>query len=141
MSQIIAQSFTDTQALQVKKIYPTFEDLVENKYQAEETGYKFIYNGELYKTAQPNLIFQSQYIPGQGTESLYTHIDEAHAGTLEDPIPAVSNMEYFQNKYYIEDSTIYLCNSELAKSGVVLQFVPSQLVGIYFEKVEVDSEG
>lgn len=141
VSQIIAQSFTDTQALQVKKIYPTFEDLVENKYQAEETGYKFIYNGELYKTAQPNLIFQSQYIPGQGTESLYTHIDEAHSGTLEDPIPAVSNMEYFQNKYYIEDSTIYLCNSELAKSGVVLQFVPSQLVGIYFEKVEVDSEG
>ena len=140
VSQILAQSFTDAQALKVKNIYPTFEELVSNKYQAKEEGYKFTYNGELYKTAQSNLIFQSQYVPGQGTESLYTHIDETHAGTLEDPIPAVLNMEYFQNKYYIEGSTIYLCNSELAKSGVVLQFTPSQLVGIYFEKVEVDSE-
>ena len=141
VSQIVAQSFTDVQSLQVKEIYPKWEELVVSKYVAEKAGYKFTYNGELYKTAQDNLTFQSQYTPGQGTESLYTHIDEAHAGTLEDPIPAMANMEYFQNKYYIEDSIIYLCNSELAKDGIDLQFTPSQLVGIYFEKIEIESEG
>lgn len=138
VARISAQSFSDTQALEVKEIFYTYDELVKKGFIAKEIGYKFIHNDELYKTAQADLLFQSQYVPGQGTESLYTHIDESHAGTLEDPIPAFANMEYFQGKYYIENDIVYLCNSELAKDGIVLQFMPSQLVGIYFEKVESD---
>lgn len=138
IARISAQSFSDTQALEVKEIFYTYDELVKKGFIAKEIGYKFTHNNELYKTAQADLLFQSQYAPGQGTESLYTHIDESHAGTLEDPIPAFANMEYFQGKYYVENDIIYLCNSELAKDGIVLQFMPSQLVGIYFEKVESD---
>lgn len=138
VAKIVAQSFDDEQALTVKGIYPTFDDLVAQNYTAGNIGYKFTYNDELYKTAQKNLTFQGQYVPGQGTESLYTHINETHTGSLEDPIPAFANMEYFQGKYYIENGVIYLCNSELAKDGIVLQFTPSDLVGTYFEKVESD---
>lgn len=136
IAKIAAQSFTDGQALSVKEVYPTYDDLVKTNYCAESIGYKFTYNGDLYKTAQENLTFQSHYVPGQGTESLYTRIDEKHEGSIDDPIPAFVNMEYFQGKYYIENGVIYLCNSELAKDGIVLQFVPSDLVGTYFEKVE-----
>ena len=138
VARIAAQSFTDNQALSVKEVYPKYDDLVKINYCAESIGYKFTYNGDLYKTAQENLTFQSHYVPGQGTESLYTHINETHTGSLEDPIPAFANMEYFQGKYYIENGVIYLCNSELAKDGIVLQFTPSDLVGTYFEKVESD---
>ena len=138
IARIAAQSFTDSQALSVKEVYPTYDDLVKTNYCAESIGYKFAYNGDLYKTAQANLTFQSHYVPGQGTESLYTRIDEKHKGSVDDPIPAFANMEYFQGKYYIENDVIYLCNSELAKDGIVLQFVPSDLVGTYFEKVESD---
>lgn len=136
IARIAAQSFTDSQALSVKEVYSTYDDLVKTNYCAESIGYKFTYNGDLYKTAQENLTFQSHYVPGQGTESLYTRIDEKHEGNIDDPIPAFANMEYFQGKYYIENGVIYLCNSELAKDGIVLQFMPSDLVGIYFEKVE-----
>ena len=138
IAKIAAQSFTDGQALSVKEVYPTYDDLVKTNYCAESIGYKFTYNGDLYKTAQANLTFQSHYVPGQGTESLYTRIDEKHEGSIDDPIPAFANMEYFQGKYYIENGVIYLCNSELVKDGIVLQFVPSALVGTYFEKVESD---
>lgn len=133
---ISAQTFSDEEALSIKYLYPTFDELVESKYTAKSVGYKFTDGDDLYKTAQPNLTFQAQYRPGQGMESLYTHIDETHTGTKDDPIPAVANMEYFQNKYYIENGIVYLCNSELAKNGVVLQYTPSQLIGNYFVVAE-----
>lgn len=136
VARIAAQLFTDSQALSVKEVYPTYDDLVKTNYCAERIGYKFTYNGDLYKTAQANLTFQSHYVPGRGMESLYTRIDEKHEGNIDDPIPAFVNMEYFQGKYYLENGVIYLCNSELAKDGIVLQFMPSDLVGTYFEKVE-----
>ena len=33
------------------------------------------------------------WVPGVGTESIYTHIDETHDGTQYDPIPYDGNME------------------------------------------------
>ena len=77
-----------TTALEVKAIYRTWEELAWEGFTAKEAGYKFTYADSLYKTAQGNVTFQPQYAPGEGTESLYARIDEAHAGTLDDPIPA-----------------------------------------------------
>ena len=44
-------------------------------------------------------------------------------------------MEYTKGKYYIEDSTIYLMNRAGMQDGesVTLYYLPSQLVGEYFE--------
>lgn len=134
---------TDEQALTVKGLYPTFDELVELKYTAKKQGYKFRDGDDLYKTAQDNVTFQAQYRPGEGTESLYTHIDETHVGTIEDPIPAKANMEYEYGKYYIEDDVIYLCKrggvenpEEMYGQKETLQYLPSQLIGQYFEVVE-----
>lgn len=138
-----AQSFPDQVALEAKVLYETFDQLVEQKFTAKEKGYKFRDGDDLYKTAQDNVTFQAQYRPGSGTESLYTHIDEAHSGTLEDPIPAKANMEYEYGKYYIEKGTIYLCKrggvedpESMYGEKITLQYLPSQLIGQYFEIVK-----
>ena len=59
-------------------------------------------------------------------------------GTIDDPIPAVAGMEYVYGKYYIEGETVYICKrtGEAEGGTIVLQFLPSQLVGQYFEVVE-----
>lgn len=143
VAQIQAQSLTDEQALTVKALYSTFDDLVKAKYTAEKQGFKFRDGAALWKTAQDNVTFQTQYRPGQGTESLYTHIDEAHAGTREDPIPAKANMEYEYGKYYSEGNVIYLCKrggvqnpEEMYGQKIILQYLPSALIGQYFVVVE-----
>lgn len=137
-----AQALPDAQALEAKALYDTFDDLVKAKYTAEKQGFKFRDGDDLYKTAQDNVTFQAQYRPGKGTESLYTHIDEAHAGTQEDPIPAKANMEYEYGKYYSEGDAIYICErggvpnpEEMYGQKVVLQYLPSALIGQYFRLV------
>lgn len=140
-----AQALADEQALEAKVLYPTFDELVEEEYVAKKEGFKFRDGDDLWKTAQDNVTFQAQYRPGTGTESLYTHIDEAHAGSLEDPIPARANMEYEYGKYYVEGDTVYLCKrgglsdeqaEEMYGQKETLQYLPSALVGQYFVVVE-----
>ena len=70
--------------------------------------------------------------------TLFVKIEETHGGTLEDPIPASVNLEYEKGKYYIENDVVYLMNREGMADGesIVLHFLPSQLVGQYFEVIE-----
>lgn len=128
-----AQSLTDQEALQVKSLYDEWADLVKESYVAQETGFKFAHTKDgvtdLYKTMQANFTFQGQWEPGAvGTESLYSHIDEAHAGTEEDPIPYKKNMEIFNGKYYTYNDVLYRCTRD---SGIPLQHGLDELVGLY----------
>lgn len=134
-----AQSLPDSLALQAAALYDDFEDVVG---QTVEQGFKFRYDGKVWKTVQPKTIIQSIYPTGVGTESLYAVINETNAGTISDPIPAQANMEYEYGKYYSENGVIYLCKrggltDEQAEAmygqKITLQFTPSQLIGQYFE--------
>lgn len=128
-----AQALPDQEALKAKVIYRTFDELVEKSYTAKEKGYKFCDGGDLYKTAQDNVTFQAQYRPGPGTESLYTRIDEAHAGTLEDPIPWKVNMQPELNKYYKEGELIAKCIEDPGQA--LHNNLPELCPGRYFEAV------
>lgn len=123
----LKKAITDEQALLVKSLYPTWEDLV-NQNKTVESGYRFIYNNKLYKTLQSTYTFMSHWVPGSGTESLFTVINETNAGTLEDPIPYEGNMELFNGKYYIQNGIIYKCTRD---SGQPLYHALSDLVGLY----------
>lgn len=128
-----AQSLTDQEALQAKSLYDEWTDLVKESYVAQEVGFKFAHTKDgvtdLYKTMQSNFTFQGQWEPGAvGTESLYSHIDEAHAGTEEDPIPYKKNMEIFNGKYYTYNDVLYMCTRD---SGIPLQHGLDELVGLY----------
>ena len=134
-----AQSLPDADVLKAKALYPRWEKLVQLGSVTEEAGYRFTYNGELYKCVNANPKFQSDWIPGNGTAALYIRVDEAHAGTLADPIQAARSMEYTYGLYYSdkEDGKVYLCTRTGEADGgtVTLHYLPHELVGMYFEEV------
>ena len=129
--QINSITVDDQTALRMRRYYPTFAELVG---QTVKLGTKFRADGsdiaDLYKTIQPELTIQAHYPPGEGTESLYTRIDEIHDGTQYDPIPYSGNMALENGKYYIEDGIIYLCNRD---TGIAVYNRLAELVGIYVE--------
>lgn len=103
------QSFDDETALSVKSLYPEWKDLIGK---TVKLGTKFNYWGFLYKTAQDNLLIQEQYKPGvDGTESLYTYIDETHEGTHDDSIPYYGNQILEKGKFYTQDDVLYICTN------------------------------
>lgn len=128
--QINTLSVDDNTALRMKTYYPTWQELVDANFTAEKSGYKFTYGDDLYKTIKANQQFLPNWIPGQGTESIFERIDETHEGTKEDPIPYKVNMEVFKDKYYTEDGILYRCTRN---SDIPLQNEAYELVGHYFE--------
>ena len=134
-----AQSLSDEDGLKAKALYPRWEKLVQLGSVTAEAGYRFTYNGDLYKCVNPDPKFQSDWVPGNGTAALYVRIDEAHAGALADPIPAARSMEYTYGLYYSdpEDGKVYLCTrtGEVAGGTITLHYLPHELVGLYFQEV------
>lgn len=134
-----AQSLPDADGLKAKPLYPRWEKLVTLGSVTAEAGYRFTHGGNLYKCVNENPKFQSDWIPGDGTAALYVRIDEAHAGTLADPIPAARSMEYTYGSYYLdpEDGKVYICSRTGEADGgtVTLHYLPHELVGMYFEEV------
>ena len=129
-SEKIVSTFTDENALKVIDLYPKWAVGI-----AVSVGDRYQYEGKLYKCVQAHTT-QSDWTPDI-TPALWTVIDVEHTGTLVDPIPAVAGMEYEYGKYYIESETIYICQrtGEPAGGKITLYYLPSQLVGQYFEVV------
>lgn len=127
-----AQNLPDADGLKAKALYPRWETLVKKGSVTAEAGYRFTYNGELYKCTDKNPTFQADWIPGNGTAALYVRIDEAHPGTLADPIPYDGNMELKAGLYYIQSGVTYLCNRN---TGQPVYNSLAELVGLYVEIV------
>ena len=126
------QSLPDADGLKAKTLYPRWEALVKKGSVEAEAGYRFTYNGDLYKCTDKNPKFQADWVPGNGTAALYVRIDEAHAGTLADPIPYDGNMALMAGLYYIQNGVTYLCNRDTI-NPVYNALV--DLVGVYVEAV------
>lgn len=142
VAQIQAQDLTDEQAVQVRAIYPQWEKVIGKEV---DHGFKFNYGEYLYKVITPEkMTIEAQWIPGEGTGSIYTAINETNAGTLEDLIPVPDTVEqagfeYEKGKYYLEGETVY----QMIWSGIqegeklTLYFPPSKLEA-YFQAVETE---
>ena len=129
-----AQSLDDQVALTAKTLYPEWSELVAKSFVAKNAGFKFRHGNSLYKTISANTTFAAHWVPDNGTESLYVRIDEAHAGTISDPIPYSGNMALENGKYYVQDGAVYLCNRDTV-NAVYNALV--DLVGMYVEAVAV----
>lgn len=134
-----SQSLEDAVALTAVELFPYWKVLVEEeqedgtKGREVDRGFRFQYEGKLYRTEQPKYKFVKHYVPGSvGTESLFSIVDKDHSGTYEDPIPYEKNMEIYQDSYYIQYGVLYLC---IRSSGQPLQHDLSVLVGNYVEVV------
>ena len=126
--QINSLTVDDSTALRMREFYPEWKDLIGTT--VDKAGFKFTHGGELYKTIPEQHTFQADWVPGEGTESLYTRIDESHAGTLADPIPYSGNMALEAGKYYIQHGVVYLCTRDTVNP---VHNDLAELVGIYVE--------
>ena len=128
-----AQGLGDTEALTVKTLYPEWADLAAAQYTTDKAGFKFLHGGELYKTIPATHTFAAQWVPGVGTESIYTRIDEQHDGSRYDPIPYNGNMELYAGQYYSQSGVTYRCTRA---TGAAVYQPLADLVGIYVEVIE-----
>lgn len=140
VAQIQAQDLPDEQAVQVRAIYPEWEKVIGKEV---DPGFKFNYGNYLYKViTEDKMTIEAQWIPGEGTGSIYKAINETNAGTLEDPIPVPDTVEqagfeYVRGKHYLEGDTVYLMIWPGINEGekLTLYFPPSKLAA-YFQVVE-----
>lgn len=109
-----AVALSDEEALEVKDLFPTFDEVLE-QYKEKDLpkDFKLTEGGVLYKVLQAHKP-KAIYRPGaEGTQSLYAVVSasatEEHAGTLEDPIPYVQNMILEKGKYYEQYGVVYEC--------------------------------
>lgn len=126
--QINTITVDDQTALRMVEFYPEWSDLIGHA--VDKAGFRFTYGGKLYKTIPANHTFQADWVPGVGTESIYTRIDETHDGTLADPIPYDGNMELTKGLYYTQGGVIYLCTRN---TGNPVYNPLADLVGLYVE--------
>lgn len=120
---------TDEVALDYIALYPDWEIGKELS-----VGDRIEHEGKLYKVVQAHTT-QESWTPDL-TPSLFEPIDVVNEGTLANPIIAAAGMCYFKDKYYLDetDGKIYLCTRDDSNgNGTVLHFMPSALVGTYFE--------
>ena len=122
---------TDEQALTCKLIYRQWADLIGT---TARPAQRFLHGETLYKVRDDASVhtFSREWEPGVTTAALYTAIDEAHSGTIDDPIPWVQPMELYAGKYYTEGGKLYSCWRD---SGQPLAFSLSALVGTYVTEV------
>ena len=123
------QSLSDGEALEAVSLHPAWTSMIGKT--VKQAGFRFQYGGKLYKTIPENHTFSAHLVPGVGTESLYTRIDETHDGTLYDPIPYDGNMALVAGLYYIQDGVTYLCSRDTVNPV----YNPlRELVGLYVEQ-------
>lgn len=125
-AQINTLAVDDATALRMVAYYPDWTAGT-----AYAAGDRLVYNGDLYKVLQAHTA-QETWLPGAGTESLYTRIDEQHDGSKYDPIPYSGNMALENGKYYSQSGKTYLCNRN---TGNPVYNALAELVGIYVMEV------
>lgn len=128
---VAGATLTDEVAVKCKAIYKQWKDLVDMGVTVNK-GYRFLHIKDMYRTEQPKYTFVAHQVPGSiGTESLFSKVDETHAGTIDDPIPYAGNMEIYEGLYYSQYDVVYLC---IRDSGQPLYHDLSALVGLYVEE-------
>ena len=130
MIEAAATSLPDGEAAKAVELFPAWVYPV-----SYVVGNRVSDGGKLYKCRQAHTSQEGG--KPSATPALGVVIDVTHAGTQDDPVPASRGMEYEYGKYYLdgEDSKIYLCQrtGEAAGGTIVLQYMPHELVGNYFE--------
>lgn len=124
---------TDEQAVENKLLYPLWAAGVSLAVDA-----RVRYGDKLYKCLQAHTS-QDDWTP-DAAPALWVEVNMTNAGTMNDPIPAERGMEYEYGRYYLDPDPeyggIYLCQRGDETGTVVLHYLPHELTGNYFEKVE-----
>lgn len=92
------------------------------------------YDSKVYKCLQAHTS-QADWAPPV-VPALWVVINTSSSGTIDEPIPASRGMEYEYGKYYLdpEDNKTYLCKRGSETGTIILQYLPHELIGHYFEE-------
>jgi len=132
--EINTLGLTDKEALEVKEMFPMWDEFVDKVITA---GTRFQYEDKLYEVLQDHTVL-THYQPSINTAALYKEVvletnEEGELnGTLENPIPYEGNMVLENGKYYTQDDVVYLCNRD---SGNPVYHALKDLIGLYVEAV------
>lgn len=127
-----ATKFTDEEALNSLELFQKWG------FRDYQKGDRVVEGTVLYKAKQ-NITANPTWLPSL-TPALWEPVAlPSEAGTIDNPITAVAGMEYEIGKYYIENDKVYLCERSGMNKGdkIVLQYLPSALVGHYFTEVSI----
>lgn len=125
----VLTKLTDEEALDNKMLYKAWSGYVNY-----DVGAIVRSNGTLYKCYNA-ITANTTWLP-ENTPAHWEVIRVTETGTIDNPITASANMRYYKDLYYKEDSKIYKCvRDDSNGNGTLLAYLPSQLVGIYFEEV------
>lgn len=128
----LAVTLDDGTALTGVELFPAW--VVGRAYAVDD---RVQHGGTLYKCVQAHSS-QADWTPDK-TPALWAVVSKGQTGTVDDPIDAARGMEYTYGLYYKdpEDGKTYLCERTGEPSGgtVVLQFLPHELIGLYFEEL------
>ena len=138
LSRYLASNFaksellTDRQIVACKALLPSWKAETE-----VQEGDCVQYESRAYRCRKAHTT-QADWTPDKAP-AMWAVIDVTHAGTAEDPIPAVAGMDYIVGRFYLDldDGKIYRCSRTGMSDGetINLQYLPHQLIGQYFEEV------
>lgn len=124
----------DDMAAKIPSMYEPWA--VDTEY---KEGDRRSYGELLYKCRQAHTS-QADWTPDK-TPAIWAVVsDGSQAGTIDNPITAAKGMEYTYGLYYLdpEDNHVYLCKRIGEEEGgtIILQYLPHDLIGQYFELVK-----
>mgnify|MGYP000062550562 CR=1 FL=1 len=125
-----AAKLTDSEALTSAELFERWSG------RAYTAGERVTDGGILYKARQ-DIAANPTWRPSL-TPTLWEPVaPPTETGTVDNPITAVIGMTYVTGLYYKEDDKLYLCKRAGTPDGteIMLYYLPSQLIGHYFEEV------
>lgn len=119
------QSLPDGAAAEAACLYPEWTQNI-----SYPAGVKVRRDRKVYRVIQAHTS-QAGWEP-ENVPALFEAINEAHAGTLADPIPYGGNMALTEGLHYKQSETVYRC---IRSTGIPVYAALQDLVGLYVEVV------
>lgn len=125
-----ATKLTDEEALTSPELFEAWSG------RAYKAGERVTDGGVIFKAKQ-DIEANSEWRPSL-TPALWEPLAlPTETGTRDNPITAVAGMTYIVGQYYREGDKLYICKRTGMTDGteITLYYLPSQLIGHYFEEV------
>lgn len=126
----------DQELLDNQAMIPTWR---ERDYTNVPVGTPYQWQGYIYKLRDGHDATKHPDWTPDTVPALWAAVSKpGETGTADDPITAARGMEYQYGLYYLdpEDSKVYLCTrtGEAEGGKIILQYLPHELIGQYFEE-------